>query len=960
VLDDFGPRSWTRPEAVAFNRLPMSSYFERPETQSLDGDWAFVLRSRPEDVTLDDLICATAGWSSIEVPSSWTMQGFGDHPRYVNIQMPFDGPPPQVPEVNPTGVHRRTVRVPAEWAGRRIVLHVGAAETVLYVHVDGRPVAMGKDSRLPHDIDLTGAVEPGTPFELALTVVRWSDATYLEDQDHWHHAGIHRSVCVYATDPVHIADVTATADYDHSTGDGSLEVRTTVGAEGAGPDGWTIRVDIGGQRTDVDVAFERPNSDLAFNLLTFSGRGAVARFTMPSVAPWSAETPNLHHVEVRLFDQDGVERDAVELEVGFRRVEIVGSEFRVNGRAVLIKGVNRHDHDPRRGKAVTREGLEAELVLMKQHNINAIRTSHYPNDPYMYELADRLGLYVFDEANLESHAYLRSLTKNPMWGQAILERITRMALRDKNHPSIVAWSLGNESGGAPILQAAATWLRAWDTTRPVHYEGVLGDQLFTAIADDGVLPDLVDTWKRATSETDLIAPMYPEIDDLVRWASSTPDGPLIMCEYSFGMGNSCGGLANYWDAIRAYSGLQGGFVWVWRDHALVQQLPDGTERLAYGGDHDNLPHDGAFFLDGVVDTNLVPRPALFELASVIAPVRITALDAARGALRIVNEHDFVDLSHLTPSWTLAVDGATVAEGVLEPLTIPPGGSADIRIPLPGVELGDGQLAHLSVRFEHNEARQWAGAGHVVASAQFRVGAAGGSANASGPSPGGRRDLAAFAPRLALWRAPIDNERVRAYGRPTAVRWDQLGLRTAHDTIEMHSFTTPDPDGGITVEHDVELPECYVDLARVGVRLDIGSGVHAVEWLGDGPHEGYSDRRASTQLGRWTTTVNEWSVPYVVPQVSGNRTGVRWLRFLDTAGDPICVIDRLDGLDVTVSRWTDEEVDAATHREELPVSARCWVWIDARHRGVGTGSLGPDVAPAHRFGPGTYRWSYRLR
>ena len=943
---------------TAFNRLLMATSFERPDSLSLDGDWAFVLRPRPEDVTLDDLTGPTDDWSILEVPSSWTMHEFGDHPRYTNIQMPFDGPPPHVPDANPTGVHRRTVTVPPEWTGRRIVLHVGAAETVLYVHVDGRPIAMGKDSRLPHDIHLTDVIEPGRPFELALTVVRWSDATYLEDQDHWHHAGIHRSVSIYATDVVHIADVHAIADYDPATGDGALEIRADIGVQHHGPDGWTVRVEVDGQRADVVPAFES-SIDVTANWLTFSARRAVALFTLPSVAPWSAETPTLHRVDVRLHDENGAERDAVSLHVGFRRVEIVGHEFRVNGRPVLIKGVNRHDHDPIRGKAVTRAGLEAELVLMKQHNINAIRTSHYPNDPYLYDLADRLGLYVFGEANLESHAYLRSLTKHPMWGQAILERITRMALRDKNHPSIVAWSLGNESGSAPILQAAAEWLRTWDPTRPVHYEGVLGDLLFTEMAT-GVFPDVVETWQRAGSESDLIAPMYPAVADLVRWASATPDRPLIMCEYSFGMGNSMGGLAAYWDAIRAHAGLQGGFVWVWRDQSLVQHLADGTERLAYGGDYDDLPHDGAFFLDGVVDANLEPRPALFELASVIAPVRITALDIARGGLRVTNEYDFADLSHLTPSWTLEVDGLAVADGRLVPLTTPAGASEDIRLPLPDIDLAQGQEAHVTVRFSLATTSEWAAAGHVVASTQFLVLRRGTPANAAGSVQNGRVELASLSPQLALWRAPIDNERFRSLGRPKAVLWDQLGLRHAHDSIELGTVVTAHSDGGTSVEHLVELPDHYVDLPRVGVRLDLGRGVHAVEWLGNGPHESYADRDESVHLGRWTTTVDNWPVPYVVPQASGNRTDVRWLRFLDAAGEPLVVIDHLGGLDVTVSRWTDEELDAATHREELPPSDRCWVWIDARHRGVGTGSLGPDVAAEHRFGPGAYRWSYRVR
>ena len=469
------------------------------------------------------LVGPTDGWEAIEVPGCWTMQGH-DRPQYTNIQMPFPGRPPTVPDANPTGVHRRTVTLPASWAGRRLVVHVAGAETVLYVHVDGRPIAMGKDSRLPHEVDLTGVVEPGVPFELALTVVRWSDATYLEDQDHWHHAGLHRSVFAYATPTTHVADVHATADYDPTTGAGRLRTVVWLGADGHGPKGWTARVDLAVDdgRTLTATAparFEHP-TDALTTWLVFDGRRAVVEIDVADVAPWSAEVPTRHHLVVTLLDGSGTEVDVVSPDVGFRRVEVVGHEFLVNGRAVLVKGVNRHDHDPRRGKAVTREGIEADLVLMKQHGINAVRTSNYPNDVHLYDACDRLGLYVVDEADLEAHAYLRSLTKDPRWGAAILGRVTRMALRDKNHPSIIVWSLGNESGSAPVLEAAPDWLRAWDPSRPVQYESSIGEAIFTALSS-GREVAMGELLGRPTPESDLIVPMYP------RWPTwrRGPPGP---------------------------------------------------------------------------------------------------------------------------------------------------------------------------------------------------------------------------------------------------------------------------------------------------------------------------------------------------------------------------------------------------------------------------------------------------
>jgi len=978
-LDDFGPRSWTRSEAVSFGRLPMATPLARPTERSsilsLDGSWDFALRDRPEAVSVEDVQGPTEQWAAIEVPGCWTMQGF-DRPQYTNVAMPIPGPPPAVPDLNPTGVYRRTVVVPDAWQGRRIILHVGAAETVLYVHVDGAPVGMGKDSRLPHEFDLSAEVEPGRPFELALTVVRWSEATYLEDQDHWHHAGIHRSTLLFTTPQVRIADVHPVADLDLASGVGRLSVRVGVDAPGAGPAGWKVRASLGGHGAEGDVRFEHPDDVLA-NWLLFTGRQVRLVIEIPDVAPWSAETPVLHDLEVTLLDDQGAVVDEALVSVGFRRVEVVGHELLVNGRPVLIKGVNRHDHDPRRGKAVTAESIEADLVLMKQHNINAVRTSHYPSDSYLYDVCDRLGLYVIDEANLETHAYLRSLTKDPRWASPILERVMRMALRDKAHPSVICWSLGNESGRSPALQAAAEWLRAWDPSRPVQYEGSIGEHLFGDLAD-GVIPDMGELLARPTPETDVIAPMYPSVDDLVAWATRTPgpDRPLIMCEYIHAMNNSCGGLIDYWDAIRTYPGLQGGFIWDWVDQALIQTMPDGSERLAYGGDFGDHPHDGPFCLNGLVGADRTPHPSLLEATHVLAPVRLAAVDPARGVIEVHNEHDFVDLSWLAAVWSAKVDGVEVASGPLEVPPLGPGARAVVTAPITPPQTNPGTVATLDIVFATVADLPWAAAGHVVARQQFEIGQ--GSTPANAPSGGGRSvELDDLDPVLTVWRAPIDNETFGpTIGWRHADRWTHLGLRGAFDgpsggeALGFVGLTNDDRGAdGRHVVHRVEVPATMGDLPRIGVRLSAGPGIAAVRWLGEGPHEGYSDRCESTRLGVWTTPVDAWTVPYVHPQASGNRTGVRWLELLDAHGEVVLAIDQLSrvgggaGLDVSVSRWTDEEVADADHLEDLPSPAErdeCYVWLDARHRGVGSAAVGPDVAPQHQVGPGTYHWSYRIR
>lgn len=949
ALDAFGARSWTRPEATGYGRLPMATYLGRDDAVVLDGDWSFALRARPEDVTADDLAGATAGWPAVAVPGCWTMQGF-DRPQYTNVQMPFPGPPPRVPDDNPTGVYRRAVAVPAHWVRRRIVLHVAGAESVLYAHVNGTPVGMGKDSRLPNEFDLTGIVEPGQIFDLALTVVKWSDATYLEDQDHWYHAGLHRSVLLYSTPPVHIADVHAVADYDPESGAGHLRAHIAVDAPDR-PSGVRARIEVAGHGAHAHVRFEHP-TNWVVNFLRFEGRGADLSVTVPEVEPWTAETPALHDLAVTLIDANGTEIDRVTLRVGFRRVEVRGHELLVNGRAVLIKGVNRHDHDPRRGKAVTRESIEADVLLMKQHNINAIRTSHYPSDTYLYDVCDRLGMYVLDEANIETHAYLRSLSKDPMWTPAMLDRVTRMARRDKNHPSIIMWSLGNESGASPAHVALAEWLRAFDPSRPVHYEGGLGEALIASGERD-----VAATLAEPRPETDVIAPMYPEVSDLVDWATRfRPDRPLIMCEYIHAMGNSCGGLDEYWDAIRAYPGLQGGFVWDWVDQALVQRLDDGSERLAYGGDFGDEPNDGAFVCDGLVAADRTPHPSLFELTKVIQPVQIRPLDPARGMLEVLNEHAFLDLSWLQPSWVVHVDGVEIASGDLEPLDTAPGAAIVVTIPPPALQLTAGQRAHLTLSFRTGADLPWAPAGHEIAWEQVEIAAEPGVSRAPGPTAATPRTIASLEPSVTLWRAPIDNE---TFGPGHAGRWELLGLRDESADFDASTVTRREGDG-LTVLHAVVVPPTLDDIPRIGARLRIGPGVHMVEWLGSGPHECYSDRRASARVGRFTTLVDDWPVPYVHPQASGNRVDVRWLRFLDADGEPLLTIDELDNLQVTVARVTDEALDSVDHLEELPVRDQCYVWIDVRQRGVGSGACGPDTAPAHRIGPGAYRWSYRLR
>ncbi len=530
------------------------------------------------------------GWREVEVPGLWTMQGFGK-PHYTNVVMPFPDLPPNVPEQNETGIYRRAFTIPRGWRSRPVVLHFGGAEGALYVLVNGEPVGIAKDSRTPAEFDISSLVRHDGANELIAVVVRWSDASFVEDQDQWWQAGLPRSIRLVSPT---VRDVEVRAGSDG---------RFTVLAE----QGEARLLDARGR---VVAKGELQNGRL-------DGEVRSPRL-------WSAEEPALYTLEL---DAGG---ETVTTSLGFRDVEIRDRHLLVNGEPVLIAGVNRHDHDDTRGRVVTRELMERDVRLMKQFNVNAVRTSHYPNDPYWLELCDRFGLYVVDEANIESHAYYDELCRDPRYRNQWVERVANMVERDKNHPSVIFWSLGNESGYGPNHDAAAGWVRARDPSRPLHYEG--------AIARD---------WSGGRPSTDVVCPMYADVDSIEAWAVEKTDDPrpLILCEYSHAMGNSNGGLSDYFAAFREHDALQGGFIWEWVDHGIRQRDKRGREYWAYGGDFGDTPHDANFCADGIVWPDRTPHPALHELKFLAQPIHVEARGGGR--FRIHNRHHFAPLDRLS-------------------------------------------------------------------------------------------------------------------------------------------------------------------------------------------------------------------------------------------------------------------------------------------------------------------------
>ncbi|MDZ7684039.1 MAG: glycoside hydrolase family 2 TIM barrel-domain containing protein [Gammaproteobacteria bacterium] len=560
-------------ETIASGRLPARASFRRfactddidkgRDTRiDLNGTWRFRRVPHPEHAPpgwthsdFDD-----ADWNEATVPGLWTRSGkYGDQPIYTNVLIPFRAEPPNVPIENPTGLYRRTFEASPGTTSGRFLLHVGGAENCFYVYCNGAEVGFSKDCRLPAEFDLTEHLVDGVNT-LALEVLHWSDATYIEDQDQWWHAGIHRDVYIERTPPVYLRDVFCKPDYDPATATGRLDtgirvwdfnrhaLHHRVSIELFGPDGLLVQ-------SDVSATIDKSD------FLPVTGKGANKTLTMSldRVLPWSAENPVLYTLAVSLCDPEGHEIEATSIRIGFRRVEIANRELLINGKAVLIKGVNRHDHCDTTGKVMTEALMRKDIETMKRHNINAVRASHYPNDARFLELCDEYGLYVIDECNIEAHHHYAQVGDDSMRAPAFLSRVTRMVERDKNHPSIIAWSMGNETGFGPHHAAMAAWVREYDPSRVIHNEN--------AICQQGVRS----MWNENRHGTDLICPMYPSVDDIVSHALDSSDPrPLIMCEYAHAMGNSCGNLKEYWDAIESHHGLQGGFIWEWLDHGLAE------------------------------------------------------------------------------------------------------------------------------------------------------------------------------------------------------------------------------------------------------------------------------------------------------------------------------------------------------------------------------------------------------
>ncbi|RBI59499.1 glycoside hydrolase family 2 [halophilic archaeon] len=786
-------KDWKNPRVTGRNRMRNHAYvLPYPDQSSalsssrvaspwfklLNGDWAFSYISNPHNSpqnfyapSFDD-----ADWDDIEVPQHWQLEGFGT-PKYTDTAYPFPVDPPEVPTKNPTGLYRRTFQVPTSWDDLEVILRFEGVDSAFSVWINGEWIGFSKGSRLPSEFRLTDEVSVGINT-IAVKVIRWSDGSYLEDQDMWWLSGIFRDVSLYATPKIHAVDIDVQSKFDDEYRDARMSVDIELDSQRADPatpevdiqlldeDGSTVVADIGSEEITV------PNG----------GSATVSmEYTVESPTKWTAEEPHLYTLLLTVSDEKGETLEVETQTVGFRSVEINNGVLRVNGEPIMLRGVNRHDHHPDRGRAVSFETMREDVKMMKRHNINAVRTAHYPNDPRFYDLCDQYGLYVVGETDLECHGMegvdrVTHLSDDPAWEDAYVDRAVRMVERDKNHPSIIVWSLGNESGFGSNIEAMADAVRDIDPTRLIHYE-----------------PDTEQV------VSDIVGPMYPSIDRVTTLHENYPDSPVILCEYAHAMGNGPGGLTEYWDTFRSHERIQGGFIWDWIDQGLNQDAPEVEgERFAYGGDFGDEPNDQNFNINGIVFPNREPSPALSEYKKVLEPVAVDLVDSESATVNIRNRYDFRTLDHLNVAWSVTNNGIVIESGRLSLPTVPAGEHIEITVPTDVTDLpGDGEY-QLTLEFVFAGATQWCTSGHRIATSQFEL-PVGSNATptaavavppiecvttdagfvVSGPefklhfdettgvigamTYRGRK-LIESGPRVNLWRAPTDNDGRKSLGR----------------------------------------------------------------------------------------------------------------------------------------------------------------------------------------------------
>lgn len=1000
--------TWPYPDDASAAR---SGYGESPWIKSLNGLWKFHWSPRPEQrpFRFFEQDFDTQAWTDIPVPSTWEREGHGT-PLYVNIIYPFHVDPPRImgepdksftsfEQRNPVGSYVREFTVPDNWKEMRTILHFGGVRSAMFVWINGSKVGYSQGSRLPAEFDVTEYLTDGVN-RLAVEVYKFSDASYIEDQDFWRLSGIYRDVFLVALPTDGLWDVYAQPEVDLTTGSGRLSLHTTP---------------MSGANPDIEFSLlDREGKELA------QGTGKTT-LEVPDVKLWYPERPELYTARVKVL-VEGKLVQVFRLPIGFRQLKVVGKKLLFNGQPLKIRGVNRHEFDPETGYVMTPEVMRRDLVLMKQANINFVRTSHYPNDPRWYTLCDELGMLVMDEANVESHGlsyHKRVLPGDqPDWSAAVVERMQRMVVRDRQHPSIVMWSLGNEAGYGTSFEAMRDVCRAADPEqRLIQY----ADMNLAGDVDSQTYPSIA--WLKLHLQG--IGDRKGERGKLssVEQHGTYPSGrPFVMNEYAHAMGNSIGNFADYWELIDAEPMLSGGFIWDWVDQALYRDRTDPSKGFVYGGDFGDVPNDGNFCVNGVIGADRVPHPHYYEVQKVYQPVHFNGSRMSQGKLILTNRYHASDLSEHILDYEITSDGELMDRGRLKPFQVAPGSSKELDIsqwiPIAEASAMPDREVMIAVKLRLAQDVDWARAGHVVAWEQFAwpqegflqkdlpLGDLSTTEDDQAITVQGRdfslrissqsglpdsyvvdgEELLTEPMRWNFWRALTDNdegwkvgEKLKAWreagNRATLKSWrwskDDHG-RPVIDAV----VTIPNPKSRIKIRHTVAdggLVRCEAEFAvlserwkpslpRLGIQFAIPRSYEQVTWYGRGPHENYSDRFTSAPIGRYETSVSEFVTPYVRPQENGNRCDIRWIQMTNAQGSGLR-FEAPPSLPLSASVWpySMQDLESANHDFELPERDFLTVNIDHLQMGVGgDNSWGLPVNDPYLIkADKVYRWSFTL-
>jgi len=1009
---------WENPEVFGINKeTPRATAFPylngmdalkanpkaSPYLLSLNGTWKFNWVYKPDERPVDfyKTNFDVSGWDDIQVPGNWEMMGYGT-PIYTNIKYPFPKNPPFIDhQHNPVGSYKRTFELPAEWQGREVFLHFEAGTSAMYIWVNGQKVGYSQVTKSPAEFNITKYLQKGTN-QIAVEVYRWSDGSYIEDQDFWRLSGFDRGICLYSTQQTRIQDIFVKAGLDENYVNGVFNAVIDIKNLSSKSSANNVKVTL----------FDKAKKEV-FSIkkyISVKGNKTIqVEFENLVSAPlqWSAESPNLYKLVVELQDNKENTIEATSTNVGFRTVEIKNSQLLVNGRYVMVKGVNLHEHHQTMGHHVDRATMLKDIEVMKQHNINAVRTSHYPHSTLWIELCDEYGLYLVDECNIETHdmgATLQAPFEKekhpaylPLWHAAHMDRIHRLVERDKNHPSVIIWSMGNECGNGPVFFDAYKWIKERDNTRPVQFEQA-GQE----------------------SNTDIVCPMYPEINYMQNYAKEdNPGRPFIMCEYSHAMGNSNGNFQEYFDIIRASKQMQGGFIWDWVDQGILTQNDEGDKFWAYGGDlgGDKYTNDENFCLNGVVNPDRTPHPGLYEVKKVYQDILFDAIDLNNGIIKITNEFSFTSLNQYQFKWELICNGKALNSGVFN-ADIPALGSKNITLALPSINQTEGKEYYLNVYAYTGKDTPMVPAGHEVAREQFKFNSETykpEACKANGEitfkesdsemivSEGkyqitiskntglvqsymiAGKEMLTKAPTPNFWRATTDNDFGNNMQNNCDV-WRNAGSEASLTSIQKqveknkvvitvdlalrgikaeYSLKYTLTSGGIiNLDINYSTEDDLPELPRFGMMMALPAEFDQFNYYGRGPWENYSDRKTSSFIGLYQSSVKDQYFAYIRPQENGNKTDVRWLTLTNKDGIGI-KITGMQPLSISALPFSPADIDpgktkAQRHTTDVPFTSNTYLSIDLKQRGVGGDtSWGALPHDTYRLKGKKYSYSYSI-